>query len=213
MYYRIIDRAKELGYSKKELIEEYDKRFVDKEDIDKEKHSIERRLNDWRDKGKKANPGITSLKNLSSILDCDIDYLAGLQDVPRKSVDALVKQSGFSYKAMETMAGIAATDPEFAKIINDFFMEIDEDDKGNEYFKGSDLVFGIRELCTLDIAPSSVAYNLTFNNPYGRNYWALVYPSDILKIKQQQLYDKLFEFITEQRAKRGLTYILNNEEG
>jgi len=205
MYYRIIDRAKELGYSKKELIAEYNKRFVDKEDIDKENCSIERRLNDWRDKGKKANPGITSLKNLSSILDCDIDYLAGLQDVPRKSVDALVKKSGFSYKAMETMAGVAATNPEFAKIVNDFFMEITEDDKGKEYFKESDLITSILELCTLDIAPNSAEYNLTFNNPYGRNYWALVCPSDILKIKQQQLYNTLCEFITEQRAKRDLT--------
>jgi transcriptional regulator with XRE-family HTH domain len=65
--------------------------------------SLRNSISVWE--GGKIAPSTSSLISLCNALDCDIDYLLGAIDTPRKAVHDLKNETGLSEKAVQNLIG------------------------------------------------------------------------------------------------------------
>lgn len=63
-------------------------------------------LNKWCSSKYEKLPAGDNLIRLSKLLDCDTDYLLGLQEAPKKDISLLAESTGFSWEEAERLKNI-----------------------------------------------------------------------------------------------------------
>lgn len=165
-------------------------------------NDIHNSLKGW---GSKSDPSATNLYRLSTVLDCDMDYLMGKQEAMKKDVDLIAQKTGLTYEAMENILLITKYFPDCAQIINDLFCEERENDEtGEQYTYPSSLLINLLNLCNVDYGPSSLGGHMEIKDVYGKNYSQYVGTDEYFQFSRYTLFAHLCEFIEQKRAKNNL---------
>ncbi len=98
-------------WTQTKLRREYDKLYSDEKG-----KSIDSSLKAWR--AGINEPGLYRFSRICELLDCDIDYLLGLQESPRKEYAHIAEMTGLSYNAAEQLAEMAARNNDLLPIIS-----------------------------------------------------------------------------------------------
>lgn len=109
---RIKDRRKELKMTQTELADKINGGVMG----DTAPHS---QISQW-EQGKKI-PETDALIRLCNALECDIDYLLGAIETPRKATHDVAKQTGLKIKAVDWLLKNKVENPHLVSALNEFF--------------------------------------------------------------------------------------------
>lgn len=96
---RIKQRRSELGLTQMDLAKELSGPVEPGE-------SLRAQIADWERPRSRKKPSLVSLIKLCNALDCDIDYLLGAIDTPRRATYDVVQETGISCKAADVLRSI-----------------------------------------------------------------------------------------------------------
>jgi len=105
-------------------------------------------VNKWFSQKDTSLPELQNWVTLAELLDCDVDYLLGLQDVPRKEYSHIAEMTGLSYEAAGFLA-IMANDKTFTvylETVSDLLIQMKTDE-------ASSLLLGLSNYIHTDYLP------------------------------------------------------------
>lgn len=198
-----VNAARELkGWTWSELNQKY-----------KEKYYVEDIANTAKKWKGETFPNFGTVINLADILDCDIDYLAGLQEYPRKTEVLLEEKTGIDRETWGKLLEVTQDRPELKQIIADFlFSGLGKHSYTN--VKGiSGLLNNIYDLIKLDI-PFQIdfCYGVDCSGYHQQNTIPEFNPKELYSIFFNRIVSDLDLFIKQQRKKHGDSWSCSDYE-
>ncbi|MCD7886481.1 MAG: helix-turn-helix transcriptional regulator [Clostridiales bacterium] len=146
----------------------------------------------WLGWKSEANPKADNLVALADALECDVEYLLGVQDTPRRVVFDVCASTGLTEEAAETLVKLAKKENKTKKEIESCDMFL---------YLISALILSDVPAC---IAPAIYTKGREGTIRYNRDEWETLSAEANVALQKLRAQESLFLFINQLRVDHGL---------